>query len=96
MLFRSGQIIIGNKDGTSAAFDEYGRTPRQKEFNGFDSGVGKDWHTFHRFQGEFARLFGPYRRGRACGCMHLDNERDDDEFHSYHLSLDKKNRKKTA
>lgn len=89
-----GQIIIGHRDGTSSAFDEYGRRPWQKGFKGFDkSGVEDDWNTLHRFQGEFARLFGPYRRGRAFNAMRIDNERDDDEFHKYHLSLENKYKK---
>lgn len=37
--------------------------------------------TFHRFQGEFARLHGSCRRGRACSTGRLDSEHDDDEYH---------------
>ena len=92
-----GQTIIGQKDGTSSAFDEYGRRPWEKGFKGFDkSGVGGDWNTLHRFQGEFARLFGPYRRGRAFNIMRIDNERDDDEFHKYHLNLENEYKKKRS
>lgn len=87
-----GQILIGHRDGTASAFDEYGRRPWQKGYTGFKSGVGDDWNTFHRFQGEFARLFGPYRRGRAFNTMRIDNERDDDEYHQYHLSLEEQNK----
>lgn len=91
-----GQMIIGHKDGTSSAFDEYGRMPWQEGFRGFDSGVGEDWNTFQRFQGEFARLFGHYRRGRCSGAVtHMDNEKDDDEFHQYHLNLEKQYKRKS-
>lgn len=89
-----GQIIIGHRDGTASSFDEYGHRPWEKGYRGGDQGVRDDWNTFHRFQGEFARLFGPYRRGRAFNAMSLDNERDSDEFHQYHLNLEKKNVKK--
>ena len=52
-----GQLLIGHKDGTSEAYDEYGRRPWQSGFKGFDkSGVDEDWDTLHQFQGEFARL----------------------------------------
>jgi len=89
-----GQILIGHRDGTASAFDEYGRRPWQEGFKGFDkSGVEEDWYTFHRFQGEFARLFGPYRRGRAFNTMRIDNEQDDDEFHKYHLNLENEYKK---
>ena len=90
-----GQIIIGHKDGTASAFDEYGRRPGQEGFKGFDkSGVEEDWNTLHRFQGEFARIFGPYRRGRAFNTTKIDNERDDDEYHQYHLNLENEYKKK--
>src|SRR5208337_3956859 len=87
------EIIIGHSDGTSSSFDEYGHRPWQEGYRGRNHGVSDDWYTFHRFQGEFARLFGPYRRGRAF-FGHVDKECDDDEFHQYHLGLEKKSRSK--
>ncbi len=84
-----GQILIGHNDGTASAYDEYGRRPWQKGFKGFDKpGIDNDWDTFQRFRGEFARLFGKYRRGRAFSVMRIDNEFDSDEFHQYNLSLE--------
>ena len=82
----STEIIIGHKDGTATGYDEYGRRPWQKGYSGHGA-VRDDWNTFHRFQGEFATLFGPYRRGRAFNVMRLDEERDSDEFHKHHLDL---------
>jgi hypothetical protein len=87
-----GQIFIGHRDGTSSAYDEYGRRPWEKGYTGRRDGVGEDWNTFHRFQGEFARLFGPSRRGRACSFDVIDGERDDDDFHEYHLGLEERHR----
>lgn len=83
----STEILIGHKDGTATGFDEYGRRPWQKDYSGGKTDVDEDWNTFHRFQGEFAALFGPYRRGRAFTVMRLDNERDSDDFHQHHLDL---------
>ena len=85
-----GETIIGYQDGTATAFDEYGRRPWDQDFKGQEGGVDDDWNTFHRFQGEFARLFGPFRRGRAFSFDRLDNDRDDDEYHKYHLGLERK------
>lgn len=82
-----GEIIIGNKDGTATAFDEYGRRPWDDGFK-HNGGVDRDWETFNCFKGEFARLFGPYRRGRACQMMSLDKDRDSDDYHQHHLSLE--------
>jgi hypothetical protein len=83
-----GEIIIGYKDGTATSFDEYGRRPWDRDFKQ-QRGVDDDWDTFHCFQGEFARLFGPFRRGRAFDHMSLDNERDSDDYHKYHLGLER-------
>lgn len=85
-----GATIIGYQDGTATAFDEYGRRPWDPDFKGQEGGVDEDWNTFHCFQGEFARLFGPFRRGRAFNFDRLDNERDDDDYHKYHLGLERK------
>lgn len=88
-----GQIIIGHRDGTSSVFDEYGRMPGQNGFRGFDKhGVDIDWYSFYRFKGEFARLFGPKRRGRAFEAMQIDKEQDDDKYHQYHLRLENENK----
>lgn len=86
-VYLGGDIYIGYKDGSSTAFDPYGRRPWQA---GFGKDSASDGKTLFRFQGEFARLFGPYRRGRSFNFDRLDNERDDDSFHQYHLSLEKK------
>lgn len=83
-------VLMGHGDGTTSALDEYGRRPWQPGYTGGDQDVDDDWNTFLHFQGEFARLFGPDRRGRAFNTFHLDNERDDDEYHQYHLDLEKK------
>lgn len=69
----------------------YGRRPWQRDY-GIESNSRSEHHTLYRFKGEFARLYGPYRRGRTFAFMSLDNERDSDEFHQYHLSLEHKKR----
>lgn len=85
----SREIVIGYQDGRSTAFDPYGRRPWQ---TGFDrEGKSMDeFDTLERFKGEFARLYGPYRRGRAFSVDSLDKERDSDDFQQYHLGLEKK------
>lgn len=52
--------------------------------------MDNDWNTFHCFQGEFARLYGPFRRGRSFNFDRLDDERDDDDYHKCHLNLERK------
>jgi hypothetical protein len=88
-----GMIIMGFKDGTSAAYDEYGRKPWEDGYRSGSQGVDRDWHTFRRFQGEFARLFGPSRRGRAFEAFCLDDERDNEDVHKDYLSLEKGRRR---
>ncbi len=82
------EIIMGFKDGTATAFDEYGRRPWDPDYKRPVKGPD-EWYTFHKFQGEFARLFGPYRRGRTFEVSGLGPEKDSDDFHKYHLSLEK-------
>jgi len=88
-----GEIMWGNYDGTGGAMDEYGRRPWEEDY-GKESKTLEEGITLDKFKGEFARLFGPYRRGRTFQGMRVDNEIDDDEFHQYHLGLEKKGLKK--
>lgn len=85
----SGEVIIGYKDGPADIYDEYGLRPEQKGYKD-KARADSEWRTFHCFQGEFARLYGPYRRGRAFSFTTLDPERDDDDYHQHHLSLEEK------
>ena len=87
-----GEVIIGYRDGRSAALDPYGRRPGQPDY-GLEGKSMDEFDTLHRFKGEFARLYGPYRRGRSFAHGMFDRERDDDEYHQYHLGLEKKHKR---
>lgn len=83
MVF-SGRVIVGHNDGRHSSWDEYGLLPGQKGFadqQRFD----EEWRSFHRFKGEFARRFGPERRGRSFEVTRMDPERDTDEAHEINL-----------
>jgi hypothetical protein len=84
-----GEILIGYKDGQSAAFDEYGRRPWQKGYRD-QTRSDREWETFHRFQGEFARLMGPKRRGVSFEMGGRARTEDEPWFHQYHLDLERK------
>jgi hypothetical protein len=86
-----GEIIIGYQGGGAASFDAYGRRPWQPDYDKESKGL-REGPSLDRFKGEFARLFGPSRRGRAFTFDRLDNEQDDDKFHQYHLSLEAKHK----
>jgi hypothetical protein len=79
-----GEILIGYEGGGADAFDEYGRRPWDKAYQD-KSRHNREWRSFLAFQGEYARLFGPKRRGRAFGFGRLDSEEDSTEFHQHHL-----------
>jgi hypothetical protein len=87
-----GEIFIGYRGGGAASFDAYGRRPWQPDYDKESKGL-IEGPSLDRFKGEFARLFGPFRRGRAFSFDRLDNEHDDDEYHQYHLSLEAKQKK---
>ena len=84
-----GETFMGWDDGRSTAWDPYGRRPWERDF-GKEGREQREFETLYRFKGEFARLFGPVRRGRSYELGGLSKERDDDSFHQYHLSLEKK------
>lgn len=88
-----GEMFIGWEDGTSTAFDEYGRRPWQQ---GYGQHAGQnEFNTLYQFKGDFAAKFGPYRRGRGLSFgTDVDPEKDTEDMHEYHLSLAKKNRRK--
>lgn len=87
-----GEIIIGYNDGSATGFDAYGRRPWEADYEK-ERKTSDEFRSLHWFQGEFARLYGPYRRGRSFQFAQLDNEKDNDEFHQYHLNLEKRKKK---
>ena len=84
----STEVIFGYSNKRHDFFDEYGRKPWQAGYNNKRE-QDEEWKSFHRFQGEYARLFGPRRRGRAFEFGKLDNEEDSPDYHAYHLSLER-------
>lgn len=78
----SGEILLGFKGGRSTGFDSFGRRPGDPDYN---KDYGDDRGTFEKFQGEFANLFGPYRRGRSCSIVDLDPEKDSEMMHKAYL-----------
>lgn len=80
------ETIIGKKDGTYDAFDEYGRKPWEPGYSGHDQPGQDDFSTLERFKGDFAYIFGPKRRGRSASFGgDLDEAEDGEEYHRYHL-----------
>jgi hypothetical protein len=86
----SREMLIGFKDGRSVGIDEYGRRPGHPDYKN-EALATAERETFHRFQGEFARLHGPKRRGRRFEISRLSSEEDEPTYHAYHLSLEKQN-----
>ena len=84
-----GEILMGFKDGHVEASDEYGRRPWEKDYNKEGKSLIES-RTLDKFKSEFARLYGPVRRGLS----YLDNEKDTEELHQFYLELGKKKRKK--
>lgn len=76
----SSEIIIGYGDGSADAFDEYGRRPWNSDYREQDR-HDLEWHSFHAFQAEYARKYGPKRKGRSYEFGHVTVE-DSEEYHS--------------
>lgn len=82
----TSESVIGYSSGHSEWFDAYGRKPWQKSYTD-PKEHRNDWDTSMHFQGEFAKRFGPKRRGVSYELGRTDHKEDSDEFHAYHLSL---------
>ena len=80
-LHHGGETILGYADGTSMARDAYGRTPLDPDY-GKDTLPSAGKGFLARFKGEFARRFGPKRRGRGWN----EPQEDSEALHEYHLS----------
>lgn len=87
----SGALMIGYRDGRSDGFDHYGRRPWQKGFSIDPPRSGE--HKLYEFQGEFAHLFGPKRRGRTFFLKKLSSEEVPPESHANHLKMNKSRRR---
>jgi hypothetical protein len=88
----SDGIIFGRENSNADVFDAYGRKPWQADYKD-GTQQAREWETFMAFQGEFARRFGPRRRGRSFELMKLSDEQDSDDYHNYHLRLESNNKK---
>lgn len=89
-LYLGGEIMIGYNDGRSTSFDEYGRRPWQKDYK--HDIEPTESRTLHAFQGEYARLFGPKRRGITEELGGRMKDVDSPDYHKYHLDLEAKYR----
>jgi hypothetical protein len=79
--------FVRYSSGHVEALDEYGRPPARLD-DGLDPERRAEWNTFLAFQGEYARLFGPSRRGRTYTVGRLEPEQDSPDYHAYHLKLE--------
>ena len=85
----SRQTIIGYESQRADIYDEYGRRPWQLNYKD-EAQSEKEWRTSQAFKGEFARVFGPKRRGRGYEVRNQDDHEDSPDYHAYHLSLESK------
>ena len=84
----STELVIGYKDKTADAFDPYGRRPGERGYRNA-SQENREWGTLHAFQGEFARVFGPKRRGSSWD-HGMPRTEDSPDYHKYHLDMESK------
>ena len=83
----ASEFIVGYKDRPPLVMDEYGRRPVDPAYR---DGPARDRErdALHAFQGEYARMHGPTRRGKSAS-FRGDRDVDDPESHQYHLSLER-------
>ncbi len=85
----SEEIILGYDNRRSDIFNSYGRRPGQAGFRD-KTQEEKERQSHYAFQGEFARMFGPKRRGVSHDFGGREKTEDSPEFHQWHLSLERK------
>lgn len=84
-------MLVGFSGRHAISFDEYGRIPFNKDDQNIKNERSVEWETFQAFQGQFAHMFGPRRRGLTCHYATTHGTYDDSpEFHAYHLTLAQK------
>ena len=90
----SNEVILGYDDGTYR-FDEYGRRPWQPDYGSKDR-RDEEWKTFRAFQGEYARVFGPQRRGMKQDIAGHRISEDGPDYHAHLLSMEREFRPKNV
>jgi len=81
-----GTVMWGGGKSGPGAMDEYGRRPWEENYEKEARSL-EEAKYLYRFQSEFAKRFGPYRRGRIAEMGEYDSEKDTDSMHEYYLSL---------
>jgi hypothetical protein len=84
-LIHGEEYTVGYADGSMASMDGQGRHPRHPEF-GREGRSLDEMRALAKFKAEFARLYGPKRRGRSFSEVRLDPECDDEATHKRHLN----------
>jgi len=85
----SEEIILGYDNAPADIFDSYGRRPGQPGFKD-ETQAAQERQSHLAFQGEYARLFGPKRRGIGNDFGGREKIEDSPDFHQWHLSLERK------
>lgn len=91
----SSQTMMGYSDGSVVTFDEYGRRPAQAGFHN-EARRDEEFRTFQAFQGEYARVFGPKRRGTSFHPGIADISEDSPDSHAMNLEAEKRFKPKFA
>lgn len=86
-LIHGEEITVGYADGSAASMDGQGRLPSDPNF-GLESRSLEEMQALAKFKAEFARLYGPQRRGRSLEGGRLDPECDDEATHKERLGGD--------
>ena len=68
-----GTVMWGGGKSGPGAMDEYGRRPWEKDYEKEGRSL-EEGKYLYRFQSEFAKKFGPYRRGRIVEMGEFDGE----------------------
>lgn len=83
-VYMGGEVYISYKDGSSAAFGEYGHRPWQDGYKDEQRALVED-KSLERFKAEFAQMQGPAWRGSSHSFGRLGPHFDCDDTHQDYL-----------
>lgn len=81
-IHMGGEILVGYKDGSSAAYSEYGHRPWQKGYKD-DRRANRESANLRKFQGEFALMHGKEWRGWSYDFGKNGPRSDSDKYYEH-------------
>jgi hypothetical protein len=88
-IYMGGEIMIGYEDGSADGFSEYGHKPWEAGYKD-ERRFAMESKALRRFQGEWAKRFGPNFRGSSFQFHRTPPHHDSSDHHNHLLEIAKR------